>query len=78
MSDYRKQAENGKKWCYDCKHYYNEGYFCGYNACACKIYGSLDVDQRERHPDITADTCKDYESNGRKPWYERVSIWRKL
>lgn len=74
MSDYRKQAENGKKWCYDCKHYYNEGYFCGYNACACKIYGSLDVDQRERHPDITADTCKDYESSGRKPWYERCKL----
>ena len=70
MEDYRKQAENGKKWCYDCKHYYRDG-FCGYMASNCCIYGSLDCDQRERHPDTTADTCKDYKSNGKAPWYEK-------
>lgn len=70
MKDYRKQAANGKRWCYDCKHYYKDT-FCGYSASNCYIYGSLDCDQRERHPDKTADTCKDYESNGKAPWYER-------
>lgn len=64
--DYRKQAANGKKWCYDCKHY-GESYFCGYNECHCRIYGSLDCDQTKRHPDRTADTCKDYEQNGKAP-----------
>ena len=72
MKDYRSLAANGKKWCYDCKHFYKGGYFCGYASCNCGIYGSLDVDQNERHPDETADTCKNYESNGREPWYERI------
>lgn len=68
---YRKQAENGKRWCYDCANFYYEGYFCGYNACSCKIYGSLDVDQKERHPDETADICKEYTPNGKDHWYEK-------
>ena len=33
---------------------------CGYDISKCQIYGSLDVDQKERHPDKTFDTCKDY------------------
>ena len=69
--DYRQQAANGKRWCYDCKHYYSEPYFCGYSACGCRIHGSLDVDQKERHPDKTADTCADYIPNGKAPWYEK-------
>ena len=59
MEDFRKRAPKGKRWCYDCIHYYTDG-FCGYNASNCYIYGSLDCDQKERHPDRTADTCKDY------------------
>jgi len=69
-TDYKKLASNGKRWCYDCEHYF-QSYFCGYNSCNCNIYGSLDQDQRERHPDVTADTCKDYKSNGKAPWYEK-------
>ena len=68
---YAQQAANGKKWCYDCSHYY-ESYFCGYSQCCCYIHGSLDVDQQKRHPDRTADTCKDYKSNGKAPWYKRL------
>lgn len=45
--------------CYWCKHYYTDG-FCGYNSSNCWIYGSLDVDQKERHPDKTAQTCPDF------------------
>lgn len=54
--------DNGKqeeKKCFSCEHY-REGYFCGYISCNCTIYGSLDCDQKERHPDITAASCKDY------------------
>ena len=51
---------NKKRKCYDCKHFY-QAYFCGYNASNCYIYGSLDCDQKERHPDETAETCKDYD-----------------
>ena len=67
---YRKEAENGKKWCYDCANFYHGGLFCGYDPCMCKKYGSLDCDQEERHPDYTADTCPDYQPNGRNLWFE--------
>lgn len=70
VSKYREQAVNGKRWCYDCGHY-RTAYMCGYEECRCKIYGSLDCDQKERHPDKTADTCKDYTPNGKAPWYEK-------
>lgn len=69
--DYRKQAANGKRWCYDCKHYY-EDRFGGYDASKCQIYGSLDCDQKKYHPDRTADTCKDYKSNGKLAWYDKI------
>lgn len=68
--NYRQQAENGKLWCYDCKHFHTSR-MCGYDACDCRIYGSLDIDQKERHPDKTADTCKDYTPNGQPRWYEK-------
>lgn len=68
MEDYRTQAANGKRWCYDCKHY-RTSCMCGYEASECDIHGSLDVDQKERHPDKTADTCPDYTPNGKKPWW---------
>lgn len=45
--------------CYDCQNYF-ESCFCGYNQCMCKVYGSLDIDQHERHPDISAQTCADF------------------
>lgn len=45
--------------CYNCVNFYQD-YFCGYAACNCKVYGSLDVDQNERHSDTSAETCKDY------------------
>ena len=73
MSNYANQAANGKRWCYDCDHY-RSSYFCGYNASECRIYGSLDVDQRERHPDKTADTCKDYKPNGKDPWWTKYTV----
>lgn len=70
MSNYAKQAINGKRWCYDCAHYFTD-HMCGYDACNCYIHGSLDVDQKERHPDRTADICKDYTPNGKEPWYKK-------
>ena len=53
-----------KKYCYDCIHYQTSS-FCGYDHCSCAVYGSLDMDQNERHPDITADICKDYKNSGK-------------
>ena len=47
------------KKCFSCSNFYYDC-FCGYNACKCYIYGSLDVDQRERHPETTAETCPEY------------------
>lgn len=77
MTNYAERAANGKRWCYDCKHYYSS-YFCGYDASECKIHGSLDVDQRERHPDRTADTCKEYEPNGKAPWWSKYPVMEML
>ena len=65
---YMEQTISGKKWCYDCLHYYMD-YCCGYSASQCRIHGSLDCDQNKRHPDRTADTCRDYTQNGRPPWW---------
>ena len=45
--------------CYNCEHFY-QSWFCGYGQCVCKVHGSLDVDQHERHPDTTAATCAEY------------------
>lgn len=45
--------------CYNCKHFY-QSWFCGYGQCVCKVHGSLDVDQNERHPDTAAATCAEY------------------
>lgn len=65
-------SKYGMKWCYDCKHFYQD-YFCSYDSCKCDIYGSLDVGQYERHPDVTAMTCKDYCQNEGKRWFEMGS-----
>ena len=46
--------------CYQCCNFYRMGCFGGYNMCMCRIYGSLDIDQNERHPDTAALTCKMY------------------
>lgn len=45
--------------CYGRQNYF-ESYFCGYNQCMCKVHGSLDVDQHERHPDTSAQTCAEF------------------
>lgn len=45
--------------CYGCDNYYTS-YFCGYEESRCKVYGSIDCGQHERHPDTAAATCKDY------------------
>lgn len=50
---------NPGRTCRDCDNY-RESNFCGYIQSLCKIYDSLDVDQQERHPDITAATCKEF------------------
>lgn len=60
----RKEPQSTLK-CYDCVNYYSS-YFCGYNSSNCKIYGSLDMDQTERHPDRTADSCKEYKGKEAK------------
>lgn len=46
--------------CYQCCNFYRDGCFGGYSMCMCKVYGSLDADQRERHPSTAALTCKMY------------------
>lgn len=53
------------KKCYNCSNFYYDC-FCGYNACSCYIYGSLDMDQHERHPDTAAETCAEYEEKGKE------------
>lgn len=45
--------------CYDCDNF-SLSHFCGYDSYNCKIFGSLDVDQHERHPDITAKSCSEF------------------
>lgn len=57
-----QRPECSERKCYTCQYFHRE-FFCGYEACRCDIYGSLDVDQRERHPDRTAATCPDYTPN---------------
>jgi len=61
MKDSLIKTKN-KKYCYFCENYYtvNGG---GYSQCYCKKYGSLDVDQQERHPDKTANFCDNYKES---------------
>lgn len=70
VNSYKEQAATGKRWCADCQEYYEMGSFCGYGKCMCKIYGSLDADQKERHPDQTADTCSNYKQKDGPRWFE--------
>lgn len=51
--------KKNKRVCYNCANYFTS-YFCGYNECRCKVHGSLDVGQKERHPDTAAETCEQY------------------
>lgn len=46
--------------CAHCKNYFTET-TCGYTSSNCRIYGSLDCDQKERRPDTAAATCPDFE-----------------
>lgn len=64
--------------CHQCCNFYYEGCFGGYRVCMCKVYGSLDVDQRERHPSTAAQTCKMYNIpyNSEEP--VRLPEWDKI
>lgn len=53
--------ESIERVCYNCKNFYYDC-FCGYRACNCKVHGSLDCDQHERHPDTAAATCAEFEA----------------
>lgn len=54
------------KKCYNCCNYYKMGGFGGYISSNCHIYGSLDVDQHERHPSTAAETCEMYNKKEEK------------
>lgn len=45
--------------CENCVNFYREGYFCGYNACMCKVYGCLEV-YPNPHYDMDGSKCGDY------------------
>lgn len=60
MQEEQTQEKQTDIRCRNCKNFYTDN-FCGYSACRCKIYGSLDVDQNERHPDTAAKTCPDFQ-----------------
>lgn len=45
--------------CRNCDHF-RESYFCGYVSSHCEVHGSLDMDQKERHPDTEAARCDDF------------------
>lgn len=53
----QQETRQCERSCYNCKHFFTS-YFCGYEECRCKVYGSLDVGQNERHPDTAAETCE--------------------
>lgn len=53
------REQEPERKCYNCEQFFRST-FCGYDSCNCKIHGSLDVDQHERHPDTEAARCKDY------------------
>lgn len=54
-----ERTTNNSPTCYFCTHY-RTSYFCGYIQDICEIYGSIDCDQRERHPDTEATQCKNF------------------
>lgn len=45
--------------CPNCVNYYRDGYFCGYQACCCKIHGVLDSFNNPHH-DMDGSKCPDY------------------
>ena len=57
----KEEATTMERKCYNCENFYYDC-FCGYNACSCRVHGSLDVDQKERHPDTAAESCAEYKS----------------
>ena len=71
MSNYFKEAENGKLWCYDCEHY-SEDCFCGFNDPKCDIYGDFVCPDSHIHPDTSADTCERYEQKEGERWFEKA------
>lgn len=70
------EQENSRT-CYNCKNFFNS-YFCGYSSSNCKVYGSLDMDQKVRHPDTAAENCDRYEKKEpAEPKEERRQIEKK-
>lgn len=55
----------GERKCYNCENFFYTS-FCGYDACNCKVYGMIDVNQTERHPDTVAASCKDFKPRGKE------------
>lgn len=45
--------------CDNCVNFYRDGYFCGYNACMCKVHGNLDWCMHPHH-DMDGSKCEDY------------------
>ena len=45
--------------CWNCINFYQEGCFCGYTACFCKIHGSLENINNPYH-DMDGSKCKEY------------------
>lgn len=67
MDDYvqRENTEEGdmERKCYNCENFY-QSWFGGYGKCCCRVHGSIDADQKERHPDTAAANCKEYTQKG--------------
>lgn len=59
----RQEEKSVERTCYNCCNFY-QSWFCGYGQCCCKVHGSLDVDQNERHPDTAAATCTEFAPKG--------------
>lgn len=45
--------------CSNCGNFFYEGYFCGYNACSCKIHGNIEAVWNP-HYDGDGSKCDDY------------------
>lgn len=76
---YKYEIENNKKkWCYDCENFFHE-HMCGYSSCNCKIYGVIDCNQTEIHPDKFTNKCKYYNRSNKPLWiYKYISAYDAL
>lgn len=68
-NEYVEQVNKGKRWCYDCVHFYD---YHRWGECECKIHGWLGVGFNNMSPDTSADNCNDYNHpNGSPLWFEK-------